>query len=161
MRRTLMTAATVAFVMFARPGVASAKAPERFTFDQGYIHSVDTEACADYGFNLNVVEHEYGKFSLTFDGDGNLLIGRAQIRYDAWITANGKTLVERDVWNNTLLPDGSVVQRGLTVHIAGPDNGLVQRDAGHLVIDPGDNILVMNGPHPQMNGVSFCPALTP
>jgi hypothetical protein len=162
MRKAILLAVVAtgsAVLVVAFPIAARANAPERFTFDQGFVDSIDAETCAGYGFDLEVVEHEYGTFSLTFDAEGNFVGGRAQIHYDAWIRANGKTLVERDLWNNTLLPDGSVVQRGLTVHIAGPDGGIVLRDAGRLMIDPDDNIVVMNGPHLQLNGVTFCPAL--
>jgi hypothetical protein len=81
------------------------------------------------------------------------------VRYDAWISANGKTLVERDVWNATFQPDGSKSVRGLTVHIAGPGGGIAQYDAGQLVYDQHGNLVRVDGPHPQLSGESFCPAL--
>jgi len=156
-RTTVAVVATFAFV--APPMAARAQAPQRYSYDDGIVSSVDTETCAAWGFDLQVVEHEYGTFALTFDDQGNFLKGRAQVHYLAWISANGKTLVERDIWNNQLRADGSFAKRGLTVHVAGPSGGIVVRDAGRIIFDPDHNIVEMHGPHDQLSGLSFCPAL--
>jgi hypothetical protein len=79
--------------------------------------------------------------------------------YDATITANGKTIHERDTWMTFSYPDGSR-EAGLTVHIQGP-GGIVQRDAGQIVRDADGNVLYTHGPHPQLNGETFCSALAP
>ena len=50
------------------------------------------------------------------------------LNYDAWISANGKTIVERDTWT-VLINDVGSRDVGLTVHIQGV-GGIVVRDAG-------------------------------
>jgi hypothetical protein len=156
-RAILATVSTLLIV--GAPQTARAVTHDRGTFDDGFQHSVDTETCAVYGFDLDVIEHEFGMFVFTSDDEGNFLRGSAHVRYDAWISANGETLVESDVWNATFQPDGSKSVRGLTVHIAGPGGGIVQPDAGRLVYDQDGNLVRVNGPHPQLSGESFCPAL--
>jgi hypothetical protein len=83
------------------------------------------------------------------------------IDYDATISANGKTLVERDTFTRTFYADDTMRDAGLTVHIQGP-GGLVMRDAGQIVYsDTDETVAYVRGPHPQLFGASFCDALTP
>lgn len=109
---------------------AGATAPDRGTFD--FTNSfTDTEVCAaePWGFDVFVpVEHEYGFFDGFLDRQGNFVKAIVHINYDATITANGKTITERDTWTGFIYPDGSR-DVGLTVHIQGP-GGIVVRDAG-------------------------------
>lgn len=156
-RAILAAASTLLIIGVAQP--ARAVAHDRGTFDGGYEGSLDTETCAAYGFDLDVIEHEFGMFVFTFDDEGNFLRGSAHVRYDAWISANGKTLVERDVWNASFESDGSKSVRGSTVHIAGPSGGIVQHDTGRLIYDHAGDLVRVDGPHPQLSGESFCPAL--
>jgi hypothetical protein len=148
----------ITVVLFLAPA-AAAKAPDRGTFD--FTNSfTDTEVCAAFGFDVFVpVEHEYGFFKAFTDRSGNVVRVQVHNNYDAIITANGKTIVERDTWTTFFYPDGSR-DVGNTVHIKGP-GGLVIHDAGQIVYDADGNVLYTHGPHPQLNGVSFCPALTP
>ncbi len=162
MRQTssrVIVATLSTLLVVGAPQSARAVTHDGGSFDDGAQRSVDTETCAAYGFDLDVIEHEFGMFSFTFDGESNFLRGSAHVRYDAWISANGNTLIERDVWNATFQSDGSKSVRGLTVHIAGPGGGIVQHDAGRLVYDQDGNLVRVDGPHPQLNGESFCPAL--
>jgi hypothetical protein len=145
-------------IMVVLPNAARADAPQRGSFDNGYERSTDPDYCAAQGIVLHVRQHEYGTYSFKVGDDGTFLGGRAQFHYDAWISANGITLRERDVWNNALRPDGSVVTRGVPVHIRGP-GGIVQRDAGRVVFDPNGNPVTIDGPHPQLEGQTFCTAL--
>jgi hypothetical protein len=148
-------AALVAALAMAAP--AGATQPFRGTFD--FTDSfTDTEVCAAEGFDVFVpVEHEYGFFTGFFDRQGNPSRAIVHSNYDATITANGKTIHERDTWTTFFYPDGSR-EAGLTVHIQGP-GGIVQLDAGQIVRDANDNVLYTHGPHPQLNGETFCPAL--
>jgi hypothetical protein len=82
-----------------------------------------------------------------------------QVNYDATISANGITLVERDRWTFTAYADGTFRQTGLTAHIHGP-GGIVIRDAGQIVFNPDGSVSYVR-PHEQFFGASFCPALTP
>jgi len=150
----------------ALPGVASAAAaaagatqPVRGTYD--FTDSfTDTEVCAPDGFSVFVpVEHEYGFFDVFLDQQGNFIKAIVHNNYDATITANGKTIYERDTWTTIAYPDGRR-DAGLTVHIQGP-GGIVQLDAGQIVRDADGNVLYTHGPHPQLSGETFCAALAP
>ena len=81
--------------------------------------------------------------------------------YDATISANGKTIVERDTWESTYYAGGTSRYTGSSVHIQGP-GGIVVRDAGQVVFNADGTVSYAHGPHQQLiDGVSFCPALTP
>jgi hypothetical protein len=81
-------------------------------------------------------------------------------KYVAIITANGKTIHERDSWTTVFYPDGTSRDTGLTVHIQGP-GGIVMRDAGQIVYNADGTVAYVHGPHPQLSGETFCPALAP
>jgi hypothetical protein len=135
--------------------------PFRGTFDDGFVSFVDTEVCASapWEFDVTATEHEYGFFEVWEDDNGNFLRAIVHFNYDAWISANGKTIVERDTWTAFFGPNGSR-DVGLTVHIQGP-GGIVVRDAGQIVQDADGNVIAVKGPHEQFSGVSFCPAIAP
>ena len=150
------------FAALAIVPVADAAKPSRGTFDTTDSF-VDTEVCAaaPWGFDVFVpVEHEYGFFDVFFDRHGDVTKVRVHTNYDATITANGKTIHERDTWTTFFYPDGTSRDAGLTVHIQGP-GGIVMRDAGQIGYDADGNVVYTHGPHPQLNGESFCPALAP
>jgi hypothetical protein len=131
----------------------------RGSFDNGYESFVDTEVCAaePWGFDVEATEHEYGFYSVVVDRDGNFVRASLHRNYDAWISANGHTIVERDTWETLFYADGAR-DAGLPVHIQGP-GGIVVRDAGTIVWDSDGNLISVRGPHEQFDGVSFCPAL--
>src|SRR5260221_642390 len=109
---------------------AGATQPFRGTF--GFTESfVDNEVCAaaPWGFDVSVMEHEFGFFEIFSDQNGDFSKAIVHNNYDATISANGITIVERDTWTSTYYPDGSR-DVGLTVHIQGPHGGIVVRDAG-------------------------------
>ena len=140
---------------------AGAAPPERGTFDFSDSFT-DTEVCAaqPWGFDVFVpIEHEYGFFRIFTDQDGNFVKAIVHTNYDATITANGKTIHERDTWTSFFYPDGTR-DAGLTVHIQGP-GGIVQLDAGQIVSNADGDVLYTHGPHPQLSGETFCPALVP
>jgi hypothetical protein len=159
MRRVVLLAILVPVFALALPGVAGAATPpEHGTFDNGFNSFVDTEACA---FDIHATEHEYGRFTVFFDQDGNFAKAIVHLNYDATISANGITLVERDTWTATFYADDTFREVGLTVHIQGPPGGIVVRDAGQIVFNADGTVNYIRGPHEQFSGVSFCPALTP
>ena len=131
----------------------------RGSFDNGYESFVDTEVCAaaPWQFDVDATQHEYGFFAIVLDADGNFVRANLHVNYDAWISANGNTIVERDTWEVLFTPNGTA-DVGLTVHIQGP-GGIVVRDAGSIVRDNDGNVISVRGPHEQFSGVSFCPAL--
>jgi len=159
MRKLMFLLVAGILTLAIAPAVSAAAPPVRGTFDNGYESFVDPDVCAaaPWGFDVTATQHEYGSFELWFDADGNLLRAIVHNNYDAWISANGKTIVERDTWTDFFRPDGSR-SAGLTVHIQGP-GGIVVRDAGQVIRDADGNVVSVRGPHEQLSGVSFCPAL--
>lgn len=141
-------------------GPASAATPSRGTFDDTQVF-VDPDVCAaaPWGFDVHVVQHEYGFFDVFFNQDGSFAKALVHMNYDATISANGKTIMERDTWEITAYPDGTSRFTGSTVHIQGP-GGIVVKDAGQVVFNADGSISYAHGPHEQLiDGVSFCPAL--
>jgi len=159
MRKFVFVIAAIIGSLLSASSVAAAT-PERGYFDSGFNSFVDTEVCADapWGFDVNATDREYGFFDVFFQADGSISHIVVHLNYDAWISANGKTIVERDTWT-TLIKGDLVRAVGLTVHIQGV-GGIVVRDAGQIVRDADDNFLYLRGPHEQFSDVSFCPALT-
>jgi hypothetical protein len=157
--RRLSTVAFMAALILAVPTGARAAVPERGSFDFGYESFVDQEVCAaaPWGFDVNATEHEYGTYQLFFDATGEITRIAIHLNYDATISANGKTLIERDTWTQFLTADGSR-SVGATVLIRDA-HGVVQRDAGQLVFDENGDLRLIRGPHDQILGGSFCPAL--
>lgn len=143
------------------PAGAFAATPEMGSFDNGYASFVDEEVCADapFGFDVSATEHEYGFFQVFLDKNGEPTRINIHLNYDATISANGKTIIERDTWTTMIYADGSR-NVGLSAHLQGP-GGLVQHDAGQVVFDVDGNVLYVRGPHDQALGGSFCPALVP
>jgi hypothetical protein len=112
-------------------------------------------------FPVHFSQVERLDFREFFDHDGSFVKRLVHIDYDATISANGKTLVERDTFTRTFYADDTMRDAGLTVHIRGP-GGIVMRDAGQIVYsDTDETVAYVHGPHPQLFGASFCDALTP
>ena len=160
MRVVLSLVASLVLALSLAGGAAAASgAPIRGSFDSGYNSFVDTEVCAaaPWGFDVNATEHEYGFYELWLDANGDFDRAIVHLNYDAWISANGNTIVERDTWT-LFVDERGTYDVGLTVHIQGP-GGIVVRDAGQIVRDADGNLLWTRGPHEQLFDVSFCPAL--
>jgi hypothetical protein len=160
MRVFLSLAASLVLALSLAGGAAAASgAPIRGSFDSSYNSFVDTEVCAaaPWGFDVNATEHEYGFYELWLDANGDFDRAIVHLNYDAWISANGNTIVERDTWT-LFVDERGTYDVGLTVHIQGP-GGIVVRDAGQIVRDADGNLLWTRGPHEQLFDVSFCPAL--
>ena len=162
-RALLATAAAAMLAVAAGAPAASAGKPFKRSFDNGFEVFVDPDVCAaaPWGFDVDVVQHEYGFFDVFSDQDGNFVRAGVHFNYDATISANGNTIVERDTWQETFYADGTSRLTGSTVHIQGP-SGIVVRDAGQVVFNADGSINFAHGPHQQLiDNVSFCPALTP
>ena len=153
---SLIAAICTATVAFAAP--AGATLPEHSSFDFTDQFS-DPDYCASFGFAFDVTQHEYGFFTVYFDADGKFVKAIVHNNVDFTLTANGKTLVERDTFTIIFTPDGHR-EIGSFAHIQG-DHGIVLRDAGQLVFDADDQFLYARGPHPQFFGETFCSELAP
>ena len=139
---------------------ASANAAQVLRIPYDHTDSfVDPDVCAaaPWGFDVFATEHEYGFVEVYLDSAGDFVRATIHNNYDATISANGKTIFERDTWNIFVAP-GEQRDAGLTVHIQGP-SGIVVRDAGQIVWNPDGTVSYTRGPHEQLTGVSFCPAL--
>jgi opacity protein-like surface antigen len=160
--RKLSTLIIAALAALALPSAVAAAIPDQGSFDSGYVSFVDQEVCAPapWGFDVNVTEREYGTFQVFFDGAGDVTRINVHLNYDATISANGKTIYERDTWTWFIAPHEGSRSVGLTVHIQGA-GGIVQLDAGQIVFDADGNFEFIHGPHPQFMGEVFCPGLTP
>ena len=118
MRRlgTICGVGAILAVCLASP--AAATPPEHGTFifpDEGTDPAGTT--CA---FAVHFSQVERLDFRAFFDRDGNFVKNIVHIDYDATISANGKTLVERDTFTRTFYADDTMRDAGLTVHIQGP-----------------------------------------
>ena len=158
--RSLLVVAACAATVVATPVTASASAPDHGTFSSHDVY-VDSEVCSPEGFPVNVVQDESGAFRVFFDRTGDVSFVEVHRDYTAVIAANGHTIVERDRWMDTYYPDGTARTVGDTVHIQGPGPGLVQHDAGQIVFAPDGSVSAIRGPHPQLEGQTFCFALLP
>src|SRR4029453_3857978 len=82
MRRVALLAILVPVFALALPGVAGATPPEHGTFDFGFESFVDTGggAAAPGQFECRATQHEYGRFTVFFDKDGNFV--KAMIHFN-------------------------------------------------------------------------------
>jgi hypothetical protein len=152
-----LAAAVLAFAGTVPP--AAAATPFRGYFD---LPETGTDpAGTTCAFPVDYSQDEYGFFEAYVDQAGNVVKVMLHSNYDATISANGHTLVERDTWTRTIYPDGTMSDVGSTVHIQGlGDPALVLRDAGRIVYsDTSETVQYVAGPHPQLFGASFCSAL--
>jgi hypothetical protein len=157
MRRVIFLSIVLVLSLLLTAGPAAAVPPERgsFSFSEEGVDPAGT-TCA---FPVHFSQTEYGSFKVFFDQNGDFDRTVLHINYDATISANGHTLVERDTFTRTFNADGTMRDAGLTTHIQGP-GGVVLRDAGLIVYsDTEETVAYVRGPHPQLSGESFCPAL--
>lgn len=154
----ILAAASVLTLPVASTAIAAPPAHVAFDFTDAFV---DDDVCAapPWEFDVFATQHEYGFFNVFFDGDDNFVKVIAHRNIDFVISANGKTLIERDNLTTIITPEESR-DIGLFAHIQGPQ-GIVLRDAGQLAFDPKDNLISARGPHPQFFGETFCPALAP
>jgi hypothetical protein len=153
--RSLVTVAavtTLSIGIIAAPASALPPRQGQFEVNEAFV---DAEYCADWGFAFDVVHHEIVAWAVYRDTDGDFAkaIVHADIQYN--LSANGRTLFERDRITEIYTPDGHR-EVGLWTHIQGDHTGLVLRDAGRLVFDGDGNLLRADGPHPQYFGETFC-----
>lgn len=155
---TFLAAISMIALCFAAQAGAAKPTHGTFDFTDAFV---DAETCAPapWGFDIFATQHEYGFFDVYFDQDGNFVEVIVHDNIDFVITANGKTLIERDQLTIIFNADGAR-HMGLFAHIQGP-NGIVLLDAGQIVTNPDDSLRYVRGPHPQFFGATFCAALAP
>jgi hypothetical protein len=144
-------------IVLAQAVIAQAAVPDHGGFSSTEDF-VDSEVCSPEGFAVTVTQTESADYRRFFNSDGSVKQTIVHWTYMAVISANGHTIFESDNWQDFYYPDGSRLV-GLTVHIRGP-GGLVQLDVGQVIFN-SDGTAIINGPHPQFEGQTFCPALLP
>jgi hypothetical protein len=156
--RSLVTAvATAALIAGVTAAPAAATPPSHGVFEESNTF-VDAEYCADWGFAFDVVHHESGDFAIYTDTSGNFIKAIVHVDVSYTLTANGRSLIERDRLTEIYTPDGHR-EIGLWAHIQGDHAGLVLRDAGQLAFDSDGNLVRAPGQHPQYFGETFCAEL--
>jgi len=140
------------------PGNIAGAAPPihgSFAFTADFL---DPDYCAADGLVLTVHQVESGDFVVFLNVDGSL--NHAILHHDVEfsISANGHTLNERDRYESFFAADGSERRVGDSAHILG-DHGIVLHDSGQVVFNADGSIAYIHGPHPQLQGATFCSAL--
>ena len=82
-------------------------------------------------------------------------------RLQGHITANGRSLTDRDHYSVTVSPTGSATIVGTVIHIVLPGGGVVN-DAGRIVIGADGSLIGFTGRQDQLTGNlgAFCAALS-
>jgi hypothetical protein len=153
----VLSLVAVAAITGQPTALASPPDQESFSITEAFT---DSEVCAPEGFAVDVTQTESAKFEVFYNRDGSTRSVLVHWSYIAAISANGHVINESDRWQTFYYPDGSSTEVGSTVHISGP-GGIVQRDAGRVELNPDGSVAVVRGPHPQVQGLTFCFALTP
>jgi hypothetical protein len=120
----------------------------------------DSDVRAADGFTVHVLEHEKLMFNVRLDDSGQFAALFAHHDISFQISANGRTILESDHYNNLFSPDGTSFATGNEAHILG-EHGVVLLDAGRIVFDADGNPTFVAGRHPQVLGATFCAALMP
>jgi hypothetical protein len=162
LRTLALTCGAVAVGAICAPGTAVAGAPQRLPIDITDSGSI-TATC---GFPVAYTFHQFGAASSVVDNTVSQPSALVRLHTDLTLSANGITLIEREVFTLIVSQDGIVRNAGLPTHIQGL-GGVVLLDAGELVLLPSDDpnappmVVAVHGPHPQFFGPTFCAALTP
>jgi len=140
---------------------AQAAAPIHFTETMSESFT-DTTTCS-FPIALNFQVKSVG--NVFFDAQGNFQRAIVETNAVGTNSANGITLRESDHFVDTFYSTGYQKETGLPIHVL--DGGLVIRDAGYLLFNPppDGSVVVMHGPHPQLEGdpaaiAAYCAALS-
>lgn len=123
--------------------------------------TVDSEICADFGFDVTFVENGTFKTKTYYDGDGNVvktILTNSNVRFVSTATANGKTLLTNYPLVFITYSDADI-RVGLRNAYHVPGAGVVLLDAGHLILDvESGEVLFEAGQHELLNGSvdDFC-----
>ena len=123
--------------------------------------TVDSDICADFGFDVTFVENGTFKTKTYYDGEGNVvktILTNSNVRYISTASANGKTLLTNyPLVFITYTEDDIRVGLRNAYHV--PGAGVVLLDAGRLILDVETGDVVFEaGQHELLNGSvdAFC-----
>jgi hypothetical protein len=125
------------------------------------VSDVDTDICADFGFDVTFVENGTFKTRTFYDREGNTvksILSNFNVRYTSTATANGKTLSTNYPLVFITYTDADI-RVGLRNAYHVPGEGVVLLDAGRLILDPATgDVSFEAGQHEFLNGSvsAFC-----
>ena len=159
MRRLVILAAAAVFSVFGpvvvgSPGAAAPPEPGSFSFPEHASHPAGS-LCA---FPVFVSQVSRGSYDVYVDDHGRFSRMIVRISYEATVTGNDRTVVERDVFTRTLHADGVVRDVGATAHLQGP-GGVVLVDPGAAASRGTATADYVRGPQIRMSRAALCPAL--
>ena len=123
--------------------------------------TVDSDICADFGFDVTFVENGTFKTRTFYDREGNTvksILSNFNVRYTSSATANGKTLTTNYPLVFITYSDADI-RVGLRNAYHVPGAGVVLLDAGRLILDPVTGEVVFEaGQHEIVEGSvdAFC-----
>jgi hypothetical protein len=123
--------------------------------------TVDSDICADFGFDVTFVENGTFKTTTFYDSEGNVvksILSNFDVRYTSTATANGKTLSTNYPLVFITYTDADI-RVGLRNAYHVPGEGVVLLDAGRLILDPATGEVTFEaGQHEIVEGSvdAFC-----
>jgi len=123
--------------------------------------TVDSDICADFGFDVTFVENGTFKTTTFYDSEGNVvksILSNFDVRYTSTATANGKTLSTNYPLVFITYSDADI-RVGLRNAYTVPGEGVVLLDAGRLILDPATGEVTFEaGQHEIVEGSvdAFC-----
>jgi YD repeat-containing protein len=147
-------------------GPASAVPPTTEVTVVVNAETVDSDICADFGFDVTFIENGTFKTKTYYDAEGNVtktILTNSNVRFTSTATANGKTLTTNYPLVFITYSDADI-RVGLRNAYHVPGAGVVLLDAGRLILDveTGD-VLFEAGQHELLNGSvdDFCGYFAP
>ena len=123
--------------------------------------TVDSDICAEFGFDVTFIENGTFKTKTYYDREGNevkTILTNSSVRFTSIASANGKTLLTNYPLVFITRGDGDI-RVGLRNAYHVPGAGVVLLDAGHLILDINTGDVVFEaGQHELLNGSvgDFC-----
>jgi hypothetical protein len=160
MRRWLLAFALIVLPLaFAGPALAVPPTNEVTTIVDSV--TVDSDICADFGFDVTFVENGTFKTRTFYDREGNTVksvLSNFDVRYTSTATANEKTLSTNYPLVFITYTDADI-RVGLRNAYHVPGEGVVLLDAGRLILDPATSEVTFEaGQHELVEGSveAFC-----
>jgi hypothetical protein len=160
MRRWLLAFALIVLPLaFAGPALAVPPTNEVTTIVDSV--TVDSDICAEFGFDVTFVENGTFKTRTFYDREGNTVksvLSNFDVRYTSTATANEKTLSTNYPLVFITYTDADI-RVGLRNAYHVPGEGVVLLDAGRLILDPATGEVTFEaGQHELVEGSveAFC-----
>ena len=165
MRKWFLALALIVLpLMFAAAALAAPPTTEETVVVND--ETVDSDICAEFGFDVTFIENGTFKTRTYYDREGNevqTILTNSSVRFTSIASANGKTLLTNYPLVFITRGDGDI-RVGLRNAYHVPGAGVVLLDAGKLIleINTGD-VIFEAGQHELLNGSidDFCGYFAP